>query len=334
MGSTPIIALTMGDPSGIGPEVIVKAFQDETLPLQSRAVVIGDARLLQETAKKYAPEILIHTINKPEEGCYQTCTIDVIDLKNVPENIPVGKPSAEAGRASYEAIKAAVDLALRDEVSAITTAPINKKSLHLAGYPFPGHTELLAHLTGSKQSVLMMAGKSLRVVLVTTHVPLGQVQPLITEERVLNTIRLTHEWLNRHVTDVPNIAVTGLNPHCGDGGIFGNEESDFILPALKTVQTEGIQASGPFSADALFGRPDAQKYDAVVCMYHDQGMIPVKMDSAGQGVNITLGLPILRTSVDHGTAFDIAGRDRACPENLKMALRTATRLSQSTLSMK
>ncbi|MZG30451.1 MAG: 4-hydroxythreonine-4-phosphate dehydrogenase PdxA [Nitrospinae bacterium] len=334
MSSTPIIALTMGDPAGIGPEVIVKAFQDDTLPIQSRAVVIGDARLLQETAKKYAPEILIHTIDKPEDGWYQTCTIDVIDLNNVPEGIPIGRPSAEAGRASYEAIKTAVELALRDEVSAITTAPINKKSLHLAGHSFPGHTELLAQLTDSKQASLMMAGKSLRVVLVTTHVPLGQVQPLISEERVLNTIRLTHEWLYRHVTDVPNIAVTGLNPHCGDGGIFGKEETDFILPALKRVQTEGIQASGPFSADALFGRTDSRKYDAVVCMYHDQGMIPVKMDSDGQGVNITLGLPILRTSVDHGTAFDIAGRDRACPENLKMALRTAARLSQSSLSMK
>jgi len=332
--SAPIIALTMGDPAGIGPEVIVKAFQDDTLHLQSRAIVVGDARLLQATAKKYAPEILVHTVNRPDQGWYQTCTIDVIDLNNVPENISVGKPSSQAGQASYEAIKTAVDLALADEVSAITTAPINKKSLHLAGHSFPGHTELLAHLTNSKQAALMMAGNSLRVVLATTHVPLEQVKPLITEERVLNTIRLTHKWLTRHVTDVPSIAVTGLNPHCGDGGIFGQEETDHILPALKIVQKEGIQASGPFSADALFGRPDSQKYDAVVCMYHDQGMIPVKMDSAGQGVNITLGLPILRTSVDHGTAFDIAGRDKACAENLKMALRTAARLSQSTLSMK
>ena len=334
MDSAPIIALTMGDPAGIGPEVIIKAFQDDTLHLQSRAVVVGDARLLQETAKKYAPEILVHTVNRPEQGWYQTCTIDVIDLNNVPENIPIGKPSSQAGQASYEAIKTAVDLALKDEVSAITTAPINKKSLHLAGHPFPGHTELLAHLTNSKQAALMMAGNSLRVVLATTHVPLEQVKPLITEERVLNTIRLTHKWLTRHVTDVPSIAVTGLNPHCGDGGIFGQEETDHILPALKIVQKEGIQASGPFSADALFGRPDSQKYDAVVCMYHDQGMIPVKMDSTGQAVNITLGLPILRTSVDHGTAFDIAGRGKACAENLKMALRTAARLSQSTLSMK
>ena len=333
MDVAPIIALTMGDPAGVGPEVIVKAFQDDTLPLQARVVVIGDARLIQATAKEYASEILVHKINKPEEGWYQTRTIDVIDLNNVPESISIGKSSAEAGQASYEAIKTAVDLALRDEVSAITTAPINKQSLHLAGHPFPGHTELLAHLTESKESALMMAGSTMRVVLVTTHVPLEQVKSLITEEKVLSTIRLTHNWLAQHVTDVPNIAVTGLNPHCGDGGIFGQEETNFILPALKTVQTQGIQASGPFSADALFGRPGSQKYDAVVCMYHDQGMIPVKMDSAGQGVNITLGLPILRTSVDHGTAFDIAGRDKACAENLKMALRTAARLSQSTLSM-
>ena len=331
MDSAPIIALTMGDPAGIGPEVIIKAFQDDTLHLQSRAVVVGDARLLQETAKKYAPEILVHTVNRPEQGWYQTCTIDVIDLNNVPENIPIGKPSSQAGQASYEAIKTAVDLALKDEVSAITTAPINKKSLHLAGHPFPGHTELLAHLTNSKQAALMMAGNSLRVVLATTHVPLEQVKPLITEERVLNTIRMTHEWLTRHVTDVPSIAVTGLNPHCGDGGIFGQEETDFILPAIKTSQQEGIKASGPYPADALFQRAASEKYDAVICMYHDQGMIPVKMN--GMSVNITMGLPILRTSVDHGTAYDIVGYNKASAENLKLALKTASRLSQSTLSL-
>ena len=327
MDSAPIIALTMGDPAGIGPEVIVKAFQDDTLHLQSRTVVIGDARLLQATAKKYAPEILVHAIARPDQGWYQTCTIDVIDLKNVPENISIGKPSSQAGQASYEAIKTAVDLALNDEVSAITTAPINKKSLHLAGYPFPGHTELLAHLTNSKQAALMMAGNSLRVVLVTTHVPLEQVKPLITEERVLNTIRLTHEWLTRHVTDVPSIAVTGLNPHCGDGGIFGQEETDYIVPALKIVQKEGIQASGPFSADALFGRPDSQKYDAVVCMYHDQALIPIKALAFDRAVNVTLGLAFVRTSPDHGTALDIAGTGKADENSLMAALGMAASMA-------
>ncbi len=326
-----IIALTLGDPAGIGPEIIVKAFQDELLSVDTRVLVIGDAEVLKKTAKQIAPEILIHSVTSPEEGWYQTCTIDVIDLKNVPETLSMGKPSAEGGKASYEAIQKAVELALKDEVAAITTSPINKQSLHLAGHPFPGHTELLGHLTDSKSPSLMMEGNSLRVVLVTTHLPLDQVKSQITEEKVLQSIRQTNDWLQKHVTDVPSIAVVGLNPHCGDGGIFGKEEIEFILPAIKTAQQEGIQASGPYPADALFQRTASEKYDAVICMYHDQGMIPVKMN--GMGVNITMGLPILRTSVDHGTAYDIVGRNKASAENLKLALKTAGRLSQSTLPM-
>ena len=326
-----IIALTLGDPAGIGPEIIVKAFQDELLSIDNRVLVIGDAELLKRTAKQIAPEILVHSVTSPEEGWYQTCTIDVIDLDNVPETLPLGKPSAEGGKASYEAIQKAVELALKDEVAAITTAPINKQSLHLAGHPFPGHTELLGHLTDSKNPSLMMEGNSLRVVLVTTHLPLDQVKSQITKEKVLHSIRQTNDWLQKHVTDIPNIAVVGLNPHSGDGGIFGQEEIEFILPALKIAQQEGIQASGPYPADSLFQRTASEKYDAVICMYHDQGMIPVKMN--GMGVNITMGLPILRTSVDHGTAYDIVGRNKASAENIKLALKTAGRLSQSTLSM-
>jgi len=220
---------------------------------------------------------------------------------------------------------------LKEEVAAIVTCPINKKSLHLAGHPFPGHTELLGHLTNSKEPTLMMEGRSLRVVLVTTHLPLDQVKSQISEKKVLQTIRLTHDWLQKNVTEIPNIAVVGLNPHSGDGGIFGQEETEFIIPALKAAQKEGIQANGPHPADALFARASSEQYDAVICMYHDQGMIPVKMN--GMGVNITLGLPILRTSVDHGTAFDIVGQNKASAENLKLALKTAGRLSQSSLSM-
>jgi len=327
----PIIALTLGDPAGIGPEIIVKAFQDELLSIDNQILVIGDAELLKKTAKQIAPEILIHPVTSPQEGWYQTCTIDVIDLNNVPEALPMGQPSTEGGKASYEAIQKAVELALKNEVTAITTAPINKQSLHMAGHTFPGHTELLGHLTDSKNPSLMMESDSLRVVLVTTHLPLDQVKSQITEETVLKSIRQTNAWLQKHVTDIPSIAVVGLNPHCGDGGIFGQEETDFILPAIKTAQQEGIKASGPYPADALFQRTASEKFDAVVCMYHDQGMIPVKMN--GMGVNITMGLPILRTSVDHGTAYDIVGRNKASAENLKLALKTASRLSQSTLSM-
>ena len=327
----PTIALTLGDPAGIGPEIIVKVFQDEILTINSRILVIGDAKTLEKVAQKIAPEIQIHSIKTPSEGCYQPYTIDVIDLNNVSETLPTAQPSAESGKASYEAIQKAVALVLKDEVAAIVTCPINKKSLHLAGHPFPGHTELLGHLTNSKKPTLMIEGGSLRVVLVTTHLPLDQVKSEISEKKVLQTIRLTHDWLQKNITEVPRIAVLGLNPHCGDGGIFGQEETEFIIPALKVAQKEGIQASGPHPADALFARAVSEKYDAVICMYHDQGMIPVKMN--GMGVNITLGLPILRTSVDHGTAFDIVGRNKASAENLKLALKTAGRLSQSSLSM-
>ena len=331
MEVSPTIALTLGDPAGIGPEIIVKAFQDEILTINTRILVIGDAKTLEKTAQQIAPEILIHSIESPDEGWYQPYTIDVIDLNNVSETLPTGQPSAESGKASYEAIQKAVALVLKEEVAAIVTCPINKKSLHLAGHPFPGHTELLGHLTNSKEPTLMMESSSLRVVLVTTHLPLDQVKSQISEKKVLQTIRLTHDWLQKNVAEIPRIAVVGLNPHSGDGGIFGQEETEFIIPALKVAQKEGIQASGPHPADALFARASSEKYDAVICMYHDQGMIPVKMN--GMGVNITLGLPILRTSVDHGTAFDIVGQNKASAENLKLALKTAGRLSQSSLSM-
>ena len=331
MEVSPTIALTLGDPAGIGPEIIVKAFQDEILTINPRILVIGNAKTLEKTAQQIAPEIQIHSIKTPGEGWYQPYTIDVIDLNNVSETLPTAQPSAEGGKASYEAIQKAVALVLKDEVAAIVTCPINKKSLHLAGHPFPGHTELLGHLTNSNEPTLMIEGGSLRVVLVTTHLPLDQVKSEISEKKVLQTIRLTHDWLQKNVTEVPRIAVVGLNPHCGDGGIFGQEETEFIIPALKAAQKEGILASGPHSADALFARAPSKKYDAVICMYHDQGMIPIKMN--GMGVNITLGLPILRTSVDHGTAFDIVGQHKASAEKLKLALKTAGRLSQSSLSM-
>ena len=331
MEAAPIIALTQGDPAGIGPEIILKVFQDEVLPIDSKILVIGDARLLKKKAEQIAPEIRVHSVASPKEGSYQPGTIDIIDLNNVSESLQKGKASAEGGKASYEAIYKAVTLALNDEVDAITTCPINKKSLHLAGHHFPGHTELLGQLTNSKEPTLMMESNSMRVVLVTTHLPLEQVKSQISKKRILQAICVTHDWLKKYVTEIPRIAVVGLNPHCGDEGIFGEEETEFILPALKSAQKEGIQVSGPHPADALFARDISDKYDAVICMYHDQGMIPVKMN--GMGVNITLGLPILRTSVDHGTAYDIVGQNKASAENLKLALKTAGKLSQSTLSM-
>lgn len=318
----------MGDPAGIGPEIIVKAFKEKLSFCQP--IVIGSARFIESTARQMETPIAVHAIASPDEARFQPDVLDVLDLDNVSPDLIRGQASAEGGKASVQYIETAVKLALSHQVSAITTAPINKESIHKAGFFYPGHTELLAKLTGAKEVALMLAGKNLRVVLTTTHLPINQVSEQITVDRVLTTIRLTHQWLQRHVTLTPKIAVTGLNPHCGDGGIFGGEEKTAIVPALQAARKEDIQVEGPFSADALFIRKQFDGYDAVIAMYHDQGMIPIKMDSAGTAVNITLGLPILRTSVDHGTAYDIVGTGTASPESLKIALRKAAELSQAS----
>lgn len=319
----------MGDPAGIGPEIIVKAFQDNFSFCQP--IVVGSARFLESIAAQMGTPITVHAISSPDQARFQSGVMDVLDLDNVSPDLIQGQATSEGGKASVQYIETAVKLALDQQVSAITTAPINKESIHKAGFLYPGHTELLAKLTKTKDVALMLAGKNLRVVLTTTHVPLNEVSKQITVDRVLTTIRLTHQWLHRHVTETPKIAVTGLNPHCGDGGIFGDEEQSAILPALDAAKKEGIEVDGPFSADALFIRKQFDAYDAVIAMYHDQGMIPVKMDSMGTAVNITLGLPILRTSVDHGTAYDIVGNGTASPESLKIALAKAAELSQSTV---
>jgi 4-hydroxythreonine-4-phosphate dehydrogenase len=251
-----------------------------------------------------------------------------LDLKNISNGINEGKPSAVGGKASVEYIRTAVNLALDHQIEAIVTAPINKESIHLAGFTWPGHTEMLADFTDTKDVALMLMGDALRVVIVTTHIPLNQVGQLITHKQITTTIKLTHQWLLEHVTESPKIAVTGLNPHCGDGGIFGKEELIEIIPALDAVRKIGINALGPFSADALFAKIDQKKYDAVITMYHDQGMIPVKMANKGTAVNVTIGLPIIRTSVDHGTAFDIAGKGCASPESLEIATQSASQLTK------
>lgn len=324
-----LIAITMGDPAGIGPEIIVKAFKDHRLREICSPIVIGDAGQLRAAAARFAPEISIRALARPEDAGDEENVLGVIDLRNVPENLPQRRPSAEGGKASVQYIRTAVDLALQHRVAAITTAPINKEAIHLAGHFYPGHTELLAEYTGTQDFALMMAGGKLRVVLTTTHVSLKNVRALLTLEKIAGIIRLTHRWLSQHVTETPKIAVTGLNPHCGDGGIFGEEEATMIVPAIELARREGIVVEGPFSADGLFPRAKSGEYDAVITMYHDQGMIPIKMESLGHAVNITLGLPIIRTSVDHGTAYDIVGKGVASPESLIEAVRTAALLSKS-----
>ena len=319
----------MGDPAGIGPEVIVKGLA--TTPDTCRPIVIGDAAHLRRTADRFVPTLSLNPIKTLQEACFENGALNVLDLANVPESLALGQASAAGGKAAVAYIQKAVDLALAHEVHAITTAPISKEGLHLAGHCYPGHTELLAELTGTPEVALMLAGEGLRVVLVTTHVALDEVKKLITRDRVARTIRLTHRWLTQVGLEHPQIAVTGLNPHCGDGGIFGDEEQSAILPAVELSREAGIAVSGPFPADALFGRIRSHPYDAVVAMYHDQGMIPVKMASMDRAVNITLGLPIIRTSVDHGTAYDIVGKGVASADSLLEALKVASALTQSSL---
>ncbi len=319
----------MGDPSGIGPEIIVKALTSP--PDVCRSVVIGDAAWLQLHAAQWAPQLSIRPIKDLSEARHAHGVLEVVDLHNVPENLPIGRATPEGGKAAVEYIRIAVELATAHQVHAITTAPINKEAIHLAGFKYPGHTEMLADFTHTPEVALMLAGGSLRVVLTTTHVPLSEVRNLITRDRILKTIRLTHQWLTQVGIERPRLAVTGLNPHSGDGGIFGDDETERILPAIETAQNEKIEVTGPFSADALFGRIHEASYDAVITMYHDQGMIPIKMVSMDRAVNITLGLPIIRTSVDHGTAFDIAGQGLAKPDSLLEALKVAATLAQSSL---
>lgn len=324
----------MGDPAGVGPEVIVKAFNGNQVRQLCRALVIGDARVLRAAAERFAPGLALRSIRNVGKASFSAGEMDVIDCGNVPESLPRARPSAEGGKAAVEFIHRAADLACGQQVEAIVTAPINKEAIHLAGFPYPGHTELLADYTQTPNVALMMAGDRLRVVLATTHVPVRDISSLLNQDQIVKTISLTHRWLVQYVTETPRIAVTGLNPHCGDGGIFGKEESDIIVPAIQTAQAEGIQVTGPYPADSLFSRFDPNRYDAVIAMYHDQGLIPVKMAGRGQAVNITLGLPILRTSVDHGTAYDIAGKGIASEESLIEALKMAARLAQSSLALK
>ena len=320
----------MGDPAGVGPEIILKAFQTGIVEGLCRVLVVGDANLLSSIASQLSLNSPLNSISQIEEAKFEQGALDVLDLKNVSNDLEKGKASHEGGKASLEYIRVATKLVMDGKAHAVATGPINKKGIRLAGYLYPGHTEFLAELTGSKDFALMMVGEKLRVVLATLHVSLQEVSGLLNKSLVEKTIRLTHDWLVRHIKSNPKIAVTGLNPHCGDSEIFGQEESLVIDPVIEYMRNEGIDVEGPFPADSLFVPKRHSKYDAVVAMYHDQGLIPVKMESQGCAVNLTLGLPIIRTSVDHGTAYDIAGKGIASPDSMIAALRTAAKLSISS----
>lgn len=319
------IALTMGDPSGIGPEIILKGFS-RFREKPYRVIVIGDLSFLKRKAKKFNLSINFNSIKDTSEAEFSPGKLNILDMKNLPPDIPLGVANRKAGKASYKYIKKAVDLALQDKVSAIATAPINKKSVSLAGLSYAGHTEMLAKLTDSPDYAMMLIGGKIRVVLVTTHVAISGVKKFIKKVRILKIISLTDRSLKLFGIDSPHIAVAGLNPHAGDEGVFGSEEKEEILPAVEMAKHQGINVAGPYPADSLFVKAKKGEFDAVIVMYHDQGLIPVKMEGFGKGVNITLGLPIIRTSVDHGTAYDIVDRSIADSGSLIAALDTAAKI--------
>lgn len=319
MKNLPVIAITMGDPAGIGAEIILKAFKKKEFFRYCIPIIIGDKDFLKKTAK---------TLKFP----FHISRANIIDLKNIPKRFTIGRPSSVSGKAAVEYIKSAVSLAMIKKVDAIVTAPISKEAIHMAGYKYPGHTEMLAEFTDTRDYAMMLAGKDIRVVLVTTHAAIKNVSRLISRRKILKAIRLANSSLKSWGFLNPRIGVSALNPHGGEGGIFGDEEIKIIIPAINDAKSEGINVMGPFPADTLFTPVKRSKFDAIVVMYHDQGLIPIKMSSFGKAVNITLGLPFIRTSVDHGTAYDIAGKNLADPSSMIEAIKIAVKLTKSSIN--
>jgi len=321
----PVIGITAGDPAGIGPEIILSALNYSELYRLCKPLVIGDVGIFAAAKKCAGRTINLKSVSDPSEGSYKPGNIDILSLSGLTfDETSWGNPTVQTGKAMVEYILAATDMAINRKIAAVVTCPINKKAMHMAGFHYNGHTELIAERTGTKDFVMMLAGDRLRVSLVTIHIPLSRVPDSISTENILKTIRITGKGLHeRFGIDSPLIAVAGLNPHAGENGLFGDEEERIIRPALEISAKEGHNVSGPYPPDTIFYNALKGKYDAVICMYHDQGLIPFKIIHFTDGVNTTLGIPIIRTSVDHGTAYDIAGKGKADPGSLIAAIKMA-----------
>lgn len=323
MTSLPLIGITMGDPSGIGAEIICKALKDLSPTERSRTAVVGDPFYLERANKliggnlKFGDATTTHT-----DG-----TVPVFEVNVDRAQVEDSKVCAASGDAAYRFIDRAVTAALAKDIAVIVTAPLNKEALHLSGHHFEGHTELLAHLTGVKSSFMLLASEKLSSIHVSTHVSLAGAVKRATPERVAATIRAGNSHLKLMGMKSPRIAVAGLNPHCGENGLFGNEEAEQIVPGIKMAQADGINVTGPISGDTVFYRAMKGEFDLVVAQYHDQGHIPTKLIAFDTTVNVSLGLPIYRTSVDHGTAFDIAWQGKADYVNLNAAISYARRMA-------
>jgi 4-phospho-D-threonate 3-dehydrogenase / 4-phospho-D-erythronate 3-dehydrogenase len=337
----PILAVTMGDPAGVGPEIIARAAAEPAVRRDSRPVVIGAASTMRAALGLVGSPLTLHAVARVGDCRWANDTLEVLDLANVDmDTLPRSAVSAAAGTAAYAYIERAVSLARAGEVHGIVTAPINKEALAAAGVQHSGHTEILARLSDTRDFAMLLMGHELRVIHVTTHVSLRQVPDLVTRERVLKTIRLAQKTMAGLGRRDARIAVAGLNPHAGEDGLFGDEEKQSIVPAIEAARAEGMTVVGPLPADTLFSRARGGEFDIVVAMYHDQGHIPVKTlgfnyDETTKrwtglsGVNVTVGLPFLRVSVDHGTAFDRAWKGIANPESMIEAIDVAVRMLET-----
>lgn len=331
----PVIAITMGDPSGVGPEIIVSALSDRSIQSICKPLVLGDRLAMQRALSVCNSPLQLQTVTSATKAAEAgDGTIPILELSSLcAPDMAYGHPSENAGDAVYRYIRHAAELCLTGQVAAMATAPISKEAMHRAGHDYPGHTELLAELCCCNDFVMMLAGDILRVALVTIHESISNVPGLITQEQLLKTIRVTASGVAPLChNQTPRMAVLALNPHCGEGGMFGAEERDTIIPAIEAAKSEGYDVYGPFSADTFFhfAVQPPPPYDAVIAMYHDQGLIPLKLVHFDDAINITLGLPIIRTSVDHGTAYNLAGTGTASDSSMKAAIRTAARLAVGT----
>jgi 4-hydroxythreonine-4-phosphate dehydrogenase len=323
-----IIGVTMGDPAGIGPEIIAKLFASFDVYRQTRPIVIGDVAIMKREIAALDLNLKLRMISDPADAIFKKGMINLLPTSSLSASLPRGVVMAEAGRAAFGYIVKAVDLVKHGRLSGICTAPIHKEALKAAGIPYPGHTEILADLTQSPNCAMMLLTPELRTILVTVHVALSEAIRNITIESELRTIQIANSTLKRIGIARPRIAVAGLNPHAGEGGLFGREEIEVIAPAISQAQNQGIDASGPHPGDTVFMNARRGRFDIVVAQFHDQGLIPIKLLGFEHGVNMTAGLPIVRTSVDHGTAFDIAGQGKADASSLWAALLLAGQLIQ------
>jgi len=340
MFDKPVIGITMGDPASIGPEIAVKALLNSEIYDICNPLIIGDADVFNDIIKRLHLNAKINSIQNVEEAKFEFGKIDVYDLQNVKMNkLVFGQVSAMAGNAAFGAVKKAIELAMLNEIDATVTGPINKKSINEAGHHFAGHTEIYAHFTNTKKYAMLLVEDNLKVIHVSTHVSLRQACDLVKKDRILEVIELLYNGLISLGETNLKIGIAGLNPHAGDSGLFGTEDTEEILPAVQEALLRGYNVEGPIPPDTLFAKAATGAYGGVVAMYHDQGHIPFKlsgfkwdaekqrMDSV-KGVNITLGLPIIRTSVDHGTAFEIAGKGIASADAMTLAIESAVQLSR------